>query len=73
MDLTATQARLELDTKRMYARQQATMLIMEMVKDGYIAPACTHHAIGHLTELFYKHGVEITTADEREIRARMKQ
>jgi len=60
-------ARLELDVKRNRAHQDATLLISWLRDRGCIAPACSREAVHVLAEEFYKHGVEITTEEQRKL------
>lgn len=64
---TATQQGLRIDVKRNRAIQQATQLIHELSQAGYIADFCRSAATYRLADLFYKHGVEITTEEQRRV------
>ncbi len=64
---TATQARLMLDVKLNRARQYATMIVHELSEGGYLPSRCLGEAREHLTDIFYREDVEITTAEQRKI------
>lgn len=64
---TAKQESLTLDIKRNRANQYATMMVHELLYGGYIAPRVASECTHHLANLFYRHDVEITTAEQREL------
>ena len=64
---TATDQSTHLDIRRNRARQQATQLVYELHRAGYIADYCRDSASWHLTDIFYAHDVEFTTAEQRKL------
>lgn len=60
---------LKIDLERNKARQYAAQLVHELFSAGLIAEACYREAECHLTELFHKQGVEITTKEQRHVEA----
>lgn len=64
---TATEQMIRLDIERNKARQYAAQIVYEL--RDYIPPHSMSEAQYHLTEMFHRAGVEITTAEARRVRS----